>query len=606
MLWLLLRLAVKILVFPGSYWLWKRSIEASFCVEMTNQIYYKIRDLRIYLQSIQSQEIFSLQTNLPSLIESLSDRINTVKGYIKISKFQEGFFYRLEDIKKHLKETMIIINSTDNKNLWDWLQEINSCPELSNIVYEDYPDCYQAKKLISLCCELEEILLKSCGPAKITQKIKRWLFDDTIGNIHYLREDLLKRFNCEQIWIQHEKTQIDCLYINNNINGPVMLFCNPNAGFYEFAFYQSEWFEFYMKTGINLMMWNYPGYGRTKGPPSMSKIFKVGETIISYLRIYKNVKKIGVHGESLGGCVATYLANKCNLDFLFADRTFSSLSNTAYYNFGKIAYFGYKLARGDDTDSVNNYIETLCYKVISCDSKDTMISDLASLKIGISLNLTTKKIPKTHILSEIDMKNFYTTLIRVQDLIGKLGNIKRENLNLEVSTKYQRLNDDYELFEDESFREGILKLKSLLNSIEAGGITLLGSIRGKNPKISLVIWVLVLDIWGTTIFASMISPIQAAAESLKNILRELEILKNINGLKSEINVLILALETIRLHFDRKLKSKGSRSLDQEFKHEFDYEKAGHLIPLSCGHGGPFSSQEKFVYEQHLFNAKFIL
>lgn len=209
MLWLLLRLAVKILVFPGSCWFWKRSIEASFCVEMTNQIYYKVRDLRMYLQSIQNQERFSLQANSSALIESLSDRLKTVKGYTKISKFQEALLSRLEDMKKLLQETMIIVNSTHSRSLWDWLQEKLSRPEPSDIVYEDYPDCHQAKKLINLCSDLEEILLKSCGPAKLTQKIKRWLFDDTVGNIHYLREDLLKRFNCEQIWIQHEKTQID-------------------------------------------------------------------------------------------------------------------------------------------------------------------------------------------------------------------------------------------------------------------------------------------------------------------------------------------------------------------------------------------------------------
>lgn len=387
-----------------------------------------------------------------------------------------------------------------------------------------------------------------------------------------------------------------------------MLFCNPNAGFYEFAFYQSEWFEFYMRAGINLMMWNYPGYGRTKGPPSMSKIFKAGETIISYLRSKKNAQIIGVHGESLGGCIATYLANKCSLNFLFADRTFSSLSLAAYYNFGKIAFCGYRLAHGDETNSVSNYIETRCYKVVSCDSKDTMISDLASLKTGISWNLVSKKFPKTHILSEPDMKKFYKTLIRVQGLISKLGNINRENLNLLPSTTYQKLNEDLELFEDERFREGILKLKALLNNIEAGGTTLLGSIKGKNPEISLVTWVLVLDIWGTGIFTARNSPIQAAVENLKNILRELETLKNINGLKLEINVLISALENIKLHFDARLDSSDSRSLytSQELRHELDYEKAGYLIPLSCGHGGPFSSQEKSAYQQHLLKAKFIL
>ena len=54
-------------------------------------------------------------------------------------------------------------------------------------------------------------------------------------------------------------------------------------------------------------------------------IKKDGEAVVGFLRETLGVEKIGVHGESLGGCIATYLAWKCDLDFLFADRTFSSL-----------------------------------------------------------------------------------------------------------------------------------------------------------------------------------------------------------------------------------------------------------------------------------------
>ena len=37
--------------------------------------------------------------------------------------------------------------------------------------------------------------------------------------------------------------------------------------------------------------------------------------------------RVGVHGESLGGTVACHLARKLDVDFLFADRTFSSLDS---------------------------------------------------------------------------------------------------------------------------------------------------------------------------------------------------------------------------------------------------------------------------------------
>lgn len=41
------------------------------------------------------------------------------------------------------------------------------------------------------------------------------------------------------------------------------------------------------------------------------------------------IKKIGAHGYSLGGSVASHIALKKQLDFLIADRTFSSVSDIA-------------------------------------------------------------------------------------------------------------------------------------------------------------------------------------------------------------------------------------------------------------------------------------
>jgi hypothetical protein len=45
------------------------------------------------------------------------------------------------------------------------------------------------------------------------------------------------------------------------------------------------------------------------------------------------VKLLGVHGESLGGMIATHIAKNMSVEFLFADRTFSSLSDVAFYGY---------------------------------------------------------------------------------------------------------------------------------------------------------------------------------------------------------------------------------------------------------------------------------
>lgn len=59
-----------------------------------------------------------------------------------------------------------------------------------------------------------------------------------------------------------------------------------------------------------------------------------GEKVCQYVRSNLVQEKIGIHGESLGGMVASYIAKKCKVDFVFSDRTFASLADVAYWTFG--------------------------------------------------------------------------------------------------------------------------------------------------------------------------------------------------------------------------------------------------------------------------------
>jgi len=46
---------------------------------------------------------------------------------------------------------------------------------------------------------------------------------------------------------------------------PLVFFFNPNAVFYEYLNYQTEWLDFYTKKlKVDLVVFNYPGYGRSK------------------------------------------------------------------------------------------------------------------------------------------------------------------------------------------------------------------------------------------------------------------------------------------------------------------------------------------------------
>jgi hypothetical protein len=120
-----------------------------------------------------------------------------------------------------------------------------------------------------------------------------------------------------------------------DLSSSTMIFCNPNACFYEYLPYQTEWIDYYHDLGVNLVIWNYRCYGRSGGQIiSPINIMKDGEKVFQYVKSNLANGKIGIHGESLGGSVASYIASKCNVDFVFSDRTFSSLTSVVNWGFG--------------------------------------------------------------------------------------------------------------------------------------------------------------------------------------------------------------------------------------------------------------------------------
>ena len=102
---------------------------------------------------------------------------------------------------------------------------------------------------------------------------------------------------------------------------------------------------------------------------------------------------VGVHGRSIGGVVATHLARKGLVDFLFADRTFRSLEHTAKHGIGVWAGFALPFFTFCfDSDLTTDYIFSSCYKVMGNDPNDEIIDDNASLKTGVA-----KKIIKNEV-----------------------------------------------------------------------------------------------------------------------------------------------------------------------------------------------------------------
>jgi fermentation-respiration switch protein FrsA (DUF1100 family) len=94
------------------------------------------------------------------------------------------------------------------------------------------------------------------------------------------------------------------------------------------------------------MVWNYRGYGQSKGRPNPTNIRKDGELMVRYLRETLGLTgKIGIYGRSLGGIVTSHLVDKS--DFIYADRTFSNFTVLPDRKFFScIAKYLFKLGSG--------------------------------------------------------------------------------------------------------------------------------------------------------------------------------------------------------------------------------------------------------------------
>ncbi len=221
-----------------------------------------------------------------------------------------------------------------------------------------------------------------------------------------MRVELERLYHGEQLWIETaDNKRLDAMLITKQESsardatgnssqtdlGTTVVFCNPNAGYYEYSHdFQDQWVEFYTSRGLSLFLWNYRGYGRSQGSPSAQAVMEDGERVLKYLREERGVRRVVVHGESLGGAVAVHLAKKCGCDFLFADRTFSDLEDAAEATAGDTLKRMFNLVTGWTFGTTDKFLQTSCYKVLGNDPCDGTIHNLASLKTGISRAIVPK------------------------------------------------------------------------------------------------------------------------------------------------------------------------------------------------------------------------
>ena len=123
--------------------------------------------------------------------------------------------------------------------------------------------------------------------------------------------------------------KLDTIYmpVSHRESKTTVIMCCPNAGSYELGadHYASQ----YHMLGINVFCWNYRGYGRSDGVPTIATLRSDSLQVLKYVKETLGAEKVVVHGESIGGVAATTLSTTGDVDMLIADRNFWTLPRVA-------------------------------------------------------------------------------------------------------------------------------------------------------------------------------------------------------------------------------------------------------------------------------------
>jgi len=107
-------------------------------------------------------------------------------------------------------------------------------------------------------------------------------------------------------------------------SGKVILFCHGNAGNLS---YRQDKLQQFSKMGHSVLIFDYSGFGRSKGIPNEQLCYNNACMFVEYLGILGYEKQnIIPYGESMGAAVASYIARRYNLPKLVIDSGLPSIS----------------------------------------------------------------------------------------------------------------------------------------------------------------------------------------------------------------------------------------------------------------------------------------
>ena len=359
------------------------------------------------------------------------NKLILLKTAIENTSLQENF-------KKSVNKEIITLSNKDLKDYENVKSEASSLQELLNEYKSDFPFVFDMKKIISYFQNL--------------------FFNDILGSKRFSRISvLLKNQNSREITIaSKDNTKLDCLLMLSQAkdikNKNLVIVCGPNLTPFESFINSWDIDDLYLSNSTDILFWNYRGYGFSEGSVNFNNICDDILCVYDYVEQNYNYKNIAVHGLSIGGISACYLAKNRKIKLLIADRTFGSVMdfiNSFKYG-NKVLFYLAKILRIPFIDNARNFMDAKCVKILLNDPQDTTVIDPISLKTSISRRLIYELFNEKYLEFNIRNIKSYNVLDYAlePEQAKEIFNAFKYTINFCENKYYENLNNREDNFKD--------------------------------------------------------------------------------------------------------------------------------------------------------------
>lgn len=120
-------------------------------------------------------------------------------------------------------------------------------------------------------------------------------------------------------------------FIGDKVNKPTVLICHGNKGNIS---HRQSLIDPLSEMGYSVMIFDYSGYGKSKGIPSEKQLYHDASVFTNILLEFVDKNNIILYGESIGASIASYIARKYQINTLIIDSGLPSIKKyiKSHYN----------------------------------------------------------------------------------------------------------------------------------------------------------------------------------------------------------------------------------------------------------------------------------